>query len=81
MSTRLDAAVGELVAALREEFGAPPAAPYRRLGVDEAAALLGIGRSRLYGEIQSGRLASVQVGRRRLIPAAAIRDFVDGASS
>ena len=40
--------------------------------VDEAAAMLGIGRSALYAELQAGRLRSVKVGRRRLVPSGAI---------
>jgi excisionase family DNA binding protein len=78
MSDRLEAAVAELVAALRAEVRAEPpaAAPDRLLGVDEAAAALGLGRSALYGEIAAGRLASITVGRRRLIPAAAIAAFI-----
>jgi len=62
---RLALAIAELVAALREEAVAErtPNAPERLLRVDEAAAALGIGRSSLYGEIASGRLGSVKVGR------------------
>ena len=48
----------------------------RLLDVNEAAALLGIGRTATYGELQAGRLASVKVGRRRLVPAGAIGAYV-----
>jgi excisionase family DNA binding protein len=40
----------------------------------EAARALGIGRSKLYQLIQSGRLESVLIGRSRRIPAHALTD-------
>lgn len=72
MSDRLEAAVRELVAALREDLagtGAPePSAP-RLLSIQDAAeALGGIARSSVYRAIQAGRIQSVTVGSRRLIP-------------
>lgn len=78
--TRLDAALAELAEAIRAEVRAelatPGDAPDRLLSVDETAAMLGIGRTAAYGELQAGRLASVKVGRRRLIPAGAIRSYI-----
>jgi excisionase family DNA binding protein len=44
--------------------------------VTEAMALLSLSRSVLYEELRCGRLRSVHVGRTRLIPAAAITDYV-----
>lgn len=38
--------------------------------VDEFCRLYGIGRTKAYEEIKEGRLSSVKVGKRRLIPAA-----------
>jgi excisionase family DNA binding protein len=82
MTPRVQAAIHELIEALAEavrtEADARPAAPDRLLSVDEAAAMLGIGRSRLYAELQAGRCRSIRVGRRRLIPAAAITEFIAG---
>lgn len=83
--TRLDAAVAELVAALREELAteARPAVaqPDRLLSIEEAAAALGIGRTNVYSEISSGRLRSLVIGRRRrLVPAGAIHEDIDQAS-
>ena len=78
--TRLEAAVAELVAALRAEVAegsdSVTGAPDRLLSVDEAAELLGVGRTSLYGEVQAGRLRSVKVGRRRLVPSSAISDRI-----
>jgi excisionase family DNA binding protein len=83
MSDRLATALADLVEALRDEVRAETASsaasPDRLLSVDEAAALLGIGRSRLYDEIAALRVRSVKVGRRRLVPSGAIAEFIAGA--
>jgi excisionase family DNA binding protein len=80
MSDRIEAAIRELTDALREELGAQSSAgPDRLLSVDEAAATLGLGRSRLYEDLLAGRLRSVKVGRRRLIPATAVRQYIEAA--
>lgn len=42
----------------------------------EAAQALGIGRSKLYELLQSGRLPSVRIGACRRIPATSIHRFV-----
>jgi excisionase family DNA binding protein len=47
--------------------------PPRCLRVEEAARLLNVGRSTAYDLIRSGRLRSVKIGRRRLVP----RDALD----
>jgi excisionase family DNA binding protein len=44
--------------------------------VSEAMALLSLSRSVFYEELRSGRLRSVHRGRTRLIPAAAIAEYV-----
>jgi excisionase family DNA binding protein len=80
--TALRAAVDALVSVLLAAVAPEPAdAPDRLLSVDEAAALLGIGRSRTYDEIAAGRLRSLRVGRRRLIPSGAIAAFVAQSSA
>ena len=78
MTDRLAAAIAELVDALRDELrnDATFTAPDRLLDVDEAAVALGIGRSALYAELATGRLKSLKVGRRRLIPAGAIAAYI-----
>lgn len=43
---------------------------------EETAALLGIGRTRVFALLAAGEIESVRVGRRRLIPTAAVEDFV-----
>ena len=44
--------------------------------VDEAAELLGVGRSLLHDEISAGRLRVARVGRRVLVPADALRELL-----
>jgi excisionase family DNA binding protein len=43
----------------------------------EAAMVLGIGRSKVYDLMRSGRLDSCKDGGARLIPAASLRAYVD----
>lgn len=82
MTDRLLAAITELVDALRAEVRTDRAAdsPDRLLSVLEAASRLGIGRSALYGEIAAGRIRTVHVGRRRLVPTSAITAYLDQLS-
>ena len=64
---------------LTDDRGRPATAPTptRQLyKVAEAAVVLSISRSVIYEQIRSGRLRSVHQGRTRLIPAAAIADYV-----
>ncbi|MFD3684534.1 helix-turn-helix domain-containing protein [Nocardiopsis sp. NPDC058631] len=46
------------------------------LRVEEAAALLGIGRTRAFEQIRLGRLRSVKIGTSRLVPAVALDEYV-----
>jgi excisionase family DNA binding protein len=46
--------------------------PPRCLTVEQAAQLLNVGRSMAYDLIRTGRLRSVKIGRRRLIPRSAL---------
>ena len=84
MTDRLAAAITELAEALREEVRAEaaaiPQAPDRLLDIDSAGAALSLGRSLLYAEISAGRLRTIKVGRRRLVPAAAIAEYIERVS-
>ena len=42
-----------------------------------ASHVLAVGRSKIYELLKSGQLESVVIGRRRLIPADALADFVE----
>jgi len=46
------------------------------LSVTEACAVAGLPRSRLYLDINSGKLFSVKVGKSRRIPSQSLRDYV-----
>lgn len=48
------------------------------LNVNEAASILGCGRTYVYGMIQRGELPVVKLGRLTRIPARALVEFVDG---
>jgi excisionase family DNA binding protein len=80
MSDRLSLALAELAEALLEEVraeaGAAPRAPDRLLDIESAAAMLSLGRSKVYAEIGAGRLRIVKVGRRTLVPAASIAAYI-----
>lgn len=76
--TRLEAALAELAAAIREEVRSELAdhrGPPELLGIQEASRRLGIGRTAAYDLISGGALRSVKVGRRRLIPADALAEL------
>lgn len=47
------------------------------VGVAEAAKLLGLGRNTTYTLLRSGRLRSVRVGRRLVIPRSEIDAFLE----
>ena len=82
MSDRLEAAVRELVAALREEMAfAPPIGPRELLSVGSAAERASIGRTLMYSLIQRGDVRSVKAGRRRLIPADSLAEFMTRVSA
>jgi excisionase family DNA binding protein len=47
------------------------------LSVDEAAEVIGIGRSVLYALVTAGEIESVKIGRRRVIPVDAVERYFD----
>ncbi len=73
----VDALAAALLDALREQGHPVAEGPERLLSIPEAAALAGLGRSALYALIGRGELRSLKVGRRRLVPASAIRELVE----
>ncbi|HRK97417.1 MAG TPA: helix-turn-helix domain-containing protein [Alphaproteobacteria bacterium] len=44
--------------------------------IDQAANVTGLGKTKLYEEINRGRLRAVKAGKRTLIPHAAIQDWL-----
>ena len=78
MTARLDAAVAELIAAIIEitaEAERPASDVERLLDVPAACRAMNLGRTAVYAEIAAGRLRSIKVGRRRLVPASAIAEY------
>jgi excisionase family DNA binding protein len=51
--------------------------PFVAYPVNEAAKLIGLGRTKLYEAISDGSLRAVKLGRRTLVPADALQQFVD----
>ena len=47
----------------------------------DAAALLGISRTNVYHLLKAGRLTSVRIGSRRLIPRTSLEAFVEGLAT
>ncbi len=74
----VDALATALLAAVRANEP-DPAGPDRLLSIAEASRALGIGRSALYNELAAGRLRSLKVGRRRLVPSGALAEYVRDA--
>ena len=60
----------------RESTDDRPAVPAVLYRVDEAAEALRLSRSSIYELIRTGQLRTVKHGSRRLVPVAALDDFV-----
>jgi excisionase family DNA binding protein len=67
------------MSATQRRLVTPPARSIEPLlvGVREAATLLGLGRDATYQLIRDGRLRSVSVGRKRLIPRQECQSFIE----
>jgi excisionase family DNA binding protein len=48
--------------------------------VDEAAAITGLSRDLLYGQMRVGKLAYLKIGRRRIITRQHLEAFLTGAT-
>jgi excisionase family DNA binding protein len=51
------------------------------LSVPEAARLLGVSRMSAYSAVREGTIPSIRIGRRVLVPRAALDRLLDGAGS
>jgi excisionase family DNA binding protein len=49
--------------------------------LDEAAKITGLGKTRLYEELNSGRLSAKKAGRRTLIPRASVEQWLEKLAS
>ena len=70
-----DALAAAIMDAVRAEAVSNDAGPEQLLSIDRAAVVAGVGRTSIYAAIGAGRLRSVKVGRRRLVPASAIAEL------
>jgi excisionase family DNA binding protein len=46
------------------------------VSVDEAAAMIGVGRGSIYSMLRDGRLTRVKIGRRTVIPVESVKALV-----
>jgi excisionase family DNA binding protein len=51
------------------------------LNIDEAAKILGISRNTAYDAVKSGQLPTVKIGRRFLVPKAALDRMLESAAT
>jgi excisionase family DNA binding protein len=51
------------------------------VSVDEAAKVLGIGRNQTYDGIKRGEIPSIKIGKRILVPRAALEAMLTGAKA
>jgi excisionase family DNA binding protein len=75
LGAALQAVIEQAVSSALAPLPASAVAEQFRLSVPEAAEQLGIGTTKVKQLIAAGWLASVTIGRRRLVPAASIRAF------
>jgi excisionase family DNA binding protein len=82
---RLETAIRELVAAMREEiraesqaqYRAAAAGPPRLFSLKQAAEMFDLSRTAFYGLIQAGEIRSFKVGGRRLVAESDLREYID----
>jgi excisionase family DNA binding protein len=67
------AALVDLVTELAERPAPAPLA----VSVEEAARLIGVGRSKMFALVRSGEVRSVRAGGRRLVPIRALEEFLE----
>jgi excisionase family DNA binding protein len=75
LGAALHAVVEHAVAIALASLPTPMAGEHVMLSVPQAAEQLGVGTTKLKQLIASGRITSVTIGRRRLIPMSAIRSL------
>jgi excisionase family DNA binding protein len=76
LGVALQAVIEHAVTSALAALPAPGTAEPFMLSIAEAAEQLGVGTTKVKQLIATGRLASVTIGRRRLVPTASIRAFV-----
>ena len=51
------------------------------ISIPQAAQALSVGRTTIYEEIRAGRLESIKLGKRRLVPVAALTSWINERQS
>jgi excisionase family DNA binding protein len=77
LAVELVAEVQRLVVEVTE-LSERPASAALSVSVDEAAQLLGVGRTTVFTLLDEGAIRSVKVGNRRLVPRKALDEFLSG---
>ena len=77
LAVELAAEVQRLVVEVTELAERPTSAALS-VSVDEAAQLLGVGRTTVFTLLEEGTIRSVKVGNRRLVPRKALDEFLSG---
>ncbi len=77
LATELAAEVQRLASEITELSERPVGASLS-VSVDEAARLLGVGRTTVFTLLDVGTIRSVKVGTRRLVPRKALDEFLAG---
>lgn len=72
---------GQRILGSAAELYEPRLDPPLLLNVEEAARLLGVGRTTLFALIDQGRIQTVRLGRRRLVVRAGLERFVEELSA
>jgi excisionase family DNA binding protein len=67
---------GAVVEPVSDGLNRPPVLA-RAVSVEDGAAMLGIGRTTMFGLVRSGEVGTVTIGRRRLVPVADIDAYLD----
>jgi excisionase family DNA binding protein len=66
---------------MAQKFNAAPASEKLAYTIQQAAELSSLCRSSIYRQMELGALSSVKIGKRRLIPAQALRDWLARAQA
>jgi excisionase family DNA binding protein len=76
MCSELAAALSDLLDETLSIAGGPRGNPPALLSVQDCADVLGLSRTTTFSLIRQGRLQSIKVGTRRLVPRTAIEQFI-----
>ena len=79
-NTQLADALAALLAATANAAAGPAAAPETVLTVEEVGERLKISKSLVYKAINDGKLKSIRIGKRRLVPASEVQRLIESAA-